>query len=142
MNEIALGHAWDWFALHSKHRFQLLNFWLLAEGILTNGLVLALTRSAWGVALVVALAGAGAAFGFHWLDRRTRQQIQAGEAALRLCQREMARETGIPELEILDAVHRPDRLGSFRVIIGTIHWTTAVLFLAVAVYAAARGVIT
>lgn len=134
----ALDHAWAWFTVQTAHRFHLIEYWFGGTAVLTTALVIAVTRPAWGVAALVGFAGAGAAAAFQLFDRRARELIGASEAALRPLQRGLAFDSGIPEMEILRAVHGPGRSCSYRVVIGWLHGATAGLFAFAALYSLYR----
>lgn len=134
----ALDHAWKWFTVQSSHRLQFVNYWVVFVGLLTSALVPALRAKAWGVSALVAVTGAMITVCFQLLDRRTRELIQASEAALRRFQADLAVRVGVPEMEILRKVHEDGRHVSYRVVIGVLHGSATVVFLVSAVYAMVR----
>jgi hypothetical protein len=137
---MALGHAWKWFVHHSTQRLLLVNFWIVSTAFLTTALVTALTRSAWGVGALVSGAGALVAVCFQLLDRRCRQLVKGGEAALLHFQRDLAVGSGVPELQILAGVHGDAQRGSYRVVIGVLHGSAAGLFVAAAGFSAVQWI--
>ena len=131
----AIDHAWNWFALHAGQRMQSFNFFLVATAFLVAayGTVLEKHR---GVAAGIGLLGAWVSFWFNRLERRTRQLVKAGEAALASSQDRLASISGIPSLSILKAVEKKaPGSSSYSVVINIIQWTTLIGFLLGAAYA-------
>jgi hypothetical protein len=130
-----LDHAWNWFNLHAAQRMQTFNFFLVATAFLIAAYASLLEKHHWA-ALLVGLVGAWLSFWFTRLDSRTRQLINAGEAALEILQERIAKAADIPALRILQKVETPlPGAFSYRIAIGMIEWTMVVLFLLAAAYA-------
>jgi hypothetical protein len=127
-------YAWNWFALHSGQRMQLVNFWLVAVAFLGAAFVQARTGNLPAIAVGVCFAGAVASIAFAMLDARTRRLVQVAEEALRGIEEARA-SAGEPTLRLVSASHqaRPSRLLSYRVIIQGMQVTIAGLFVVAAV---------
>lgn len=67
--------VWNWFALHSSQRMQLVSFWLAGAALLTSGLVAAAAAGSRGLAVGLSLFGSFASVVFARLDARTRSLI-------------------------------------------------------------------
>src|SRR5437773_1673680 len=78
----ALSHAWNWFSLHAAQRLQSFHFFLIATAFLVAAYATLLEKRP-GAAFAVGLLGAWVSFWFNRLERRTKQLVKAGEAALR-----------------------------------------------------------
>jgi len=130
----AQTYAWNWFALHSGQRMQLVNFWLVAVSFLGAAFVQARTGNLRAIAVGVCLAGAVASVAFAMMDARTRRLVQVAEAALRDIEDARAAANG-PTLRLVTASHqaRPSPMLSYRVIIQGMQGTIALLFLVAAV---------
>jgi Flp pilus assembly protein TadB len=74
--------AWQWFALHSGQRMQLVNFWLVSTAFLVAAFVQAKIGRLSALAIGVAALGVIASLAFQQLDERTRRLIRIAEAAL------------------------------------------------------------
>jgi hypothetical protein len=136
----ALDHAWAWFTVHASQRLQLVNFWIVSVAFLTTALVTTMTTKNWGIGCLVALAGALITLCFHGLERRTRQLVRAGEAALRKFQLDLAMQASVPEMEMLSAADKPGRLGSYGDVIRVMHWSVFTAFLTAAIFALIKWV--
>src|SRR5690242_12856445 len=79
--EAALGHAWDWFALHAKQRMQCVHFFLLAMAFLVAAFVTAV-KDHHVVAVGIALLGLAVTDWFRRLEIRTKELVKAGEDAM------------------------------------------------------------
>jgi hypothetical protein len=133
----AHGYAWNWFALHSAQRMQMVNFWLVGVAFLGTAFVQAMTSKLPVVATAVAVAGAVCSIAFLLLDLRTRDLVQVAERALRTMENEQAATLpAFPQLVRQADVDRPTRLSSYRVVIEGLQATVAVLFLAAGGYSA------
>jgi hypothetical protein len=130
----AQTYAWNWFALHSGQRMQLVNFWLVAVAFLGAAFVQARTGNLRAVAVGVCFAGALASVAFAMMDARTRSLVQVAENALRSIEDERAAAGGPPWLLVTVAHEaRSSRLMSYRVIIEGMQVTIAVLFVVAAI---------
>ena len=131
----ALEHAWNWFALHAGQRMQSFNFFLVATAFLFAAYGAVLEKHS-GVAGAIGLLGAWLAFWFNRLERRTKQLVKAGEAALEPSQDQLAQLSGLPALSILRAVKTKARgSSSYSVVIDVIQRTVLVAFLLGTAYA-------
>jgi hypothetical protein len=76
-------HAWDYFALHADQRLKAFNFYLILATVIVGGVlgVLKDLNSRYS-GCVLALSLPALSFLFWKLDRRTRELIRHGEAAL------------------------------------------------------------
>ncbi|MBI4635825.1 MAG: hypothetical protein HY727_05695 [Candidatus Rokubacteria bacterium] len=131
----ALGHAWDWFAMHAGQRMQSFNFFLVATAFLVAGYATVL-KDHRGVAAAIALLGAWLSVWFNRLEKRTKQLVKAGEAALEPSQQRLANLAGNPHLSILAVVNaKAPGSSSYAVVINVVQWTTFCGFSAGAAYA-------
>jgi hypothetical protein len=137
----AQTYVWNWFALHAGQRLQLVNFWLVAVAFFATAFVQAISSRMVPVAVGVSLTGAIASLAFMRLDRRTRQLVQAAEAALRHL--EVSRTaSGIDEVVELVRITQQAQhswLDSYRRIIQGMQLLVAALFLLATVYALIFG---
>ena len=130
------GYAWNWFALHSGQRLQLVNFWLVAVAFLAAAFVQARSSHQVAVAFGVSLTGAVASLAFTRLDVRTRQLVQVAEEALISFEKAQT-AAGVNEaFELVGAAQqaRTRRFDSYRIIIQGLQLTVAVIFLVAAIY--------
>ena len=134
--QAALDHAWAWFALHAGQRMQCVNFFFVAVAFLAAGYVTALTRGHPGVAVGIGGVGAWLALWFYGLDGRTRELVDAGEAAMAPLQQQLARETSNDALELVTRVKVAKGVSYGRVL-QVLHGTAVIAFLGGAVYAVA-----
>lgn len=113
------AYAWNWFALHSSQRMQLVNFWLVAIAFLGAAFVQARTSNLMPVAVGVCVAGATASIAFMLLDARTRSLVRVAEQAL--AHMENARTAaGAPDVtRLVQHAHtaRSSRVSSYRIVI-------------------------
>lgn len=134
--EQGLDHGWEWFSLHAGHRMQSVNFFLVAVAFISAAYSTAFRFSEPTVAFGVALAGVLLTVCFILFERRIRQLVHAGEAALTPIEKRLASETGITELNLLDAVAKPSLwIASYSRVINGLHFVTTIAFLAGAIYA-------
>lgn len=134
--EKALEHAWNWFSLHAAHRMQSVNFFLVAVAFLSAGYVTALQIPNVLLAAAVAALGVMMSIFFNHLELRIKELIHAGEDAMKPLQAELARITGVPEIEILDRVESPKRsFTKYSLVISRIHWASGIAFSLGLVYA-------
>jgi hypothetical protein len=113
------AYAWNWFALHSGQRLQLVNFWLVAVAFLATAYVQSEIDHARAIASGVALVGAIASVAFQRLDVRTRQLTQVAESALQELEQEWIAQ-GASEsvaLALRSQEARQSWFDSYRVII-------------------------
>src|SRR4051794_24904813 len=133
-------YAWNWFALHSGQRMQLVNFWLVSVAFLGAAFVQARTGNLAAVAVGVCVTGTISSIAFAMLDARTRRLVQVAEDALRALEDERA-ASGAVSFRLVSASHgaRSSPLMSYRLVIQGLQLTVAVLF-AVAAGLTASGV--
>ena len=138
LGDLELGartHAWDWFALHAGQRMQTFNYFLVATAFLAAAYASLLDKSP-GAAAGVAVIGAWVGYWFTRLDRRIRQLINAGEAALVVAQARLAESTGIQSIKMLEHVMLPEPgASSYRQVIAVLEWSIVATFSAATVYA-------
>jgi hypothetical protein len=134
--EQGMEHAWEWFSLHAGHRMQSVNFFLVAVAFISAGYVTAFRFSEPAVAFGVAVGGILLTVCFNLFERRIRQLVHAGEAALTPIEDRLAGKTDIAALRILKAVATPSlRIASYSRVINALHLVTIITFLGGAVYA-------
>jgi hypothetical protein len=136
----AQAYAWNWFALHSGQRMQLVNFWLVSVAFLGAAFVQARTGNLTVVAVGVCITGTISSIAFAMLDARTRRLVQLAEDALRTLEDDRA-ASGAMGFRLVSASHgaRSSSLLSYRLVIQGLQLTVAVLF-AVAAGLTAAGV--
>jgi hypothetical protein len=136
IDQAALAHAWDWFALHARQRMQCVNFFLVSVAFLAASYVTALTKEFYGVDVGISALGVLISFWFHRLDLRTKELVKAGEAAMKPLEKRLAEAAGVAALEIVMRVDTPGlRRTSYGHVLRMIHWTTLMAFLIGGVYA-------
>jgi hypothetical protein len=134
----ALDQAWSWFEVHAAQRMQSLNFFLIATAFLVAAYGTVLDRHS-GIAALVAAFGAWITFWFYRMERRTRQLVKAGEAALQPMQAQLAEIAANPSMSILTKVETSARGAStYGTVIPMIQLPTVLVFLALAIYASWR----
>jgi hypothetical protein len=133
------GYAWNWFALHSGQRLQLVNFWLVAVAFLAAAFVQARGSHQVAIAFGVSLTGAVASLAFMRLDVRTRQLVQVAEEALVSFEKAQTAAGVDKVIELVAASRqvRTRRFDSYRVIIQGLQLTVATIFLIAAIYSVA-----
>ncbi|WP_156891542.1 hypothetical protein [Agromyces subbeticus] len=105
--ELALSHAWAWFALHAGQRMQVINYYLITIALILAGYGVAFQSQNFLIAATVALAGLGVSVAFWMLDRRTKELVKAAEVPLRELQRRLAVRTSLPTLTLVALVEKP-----------------------------------
>ena len=125
-------YAWNWFALHSAQRMQLVNFWLVAVAFLGAAFVQARVSNLTTVAVGVCIAGVVSTVAFLLLDMRTRALVQVAENALKVMEDEMSPAGSYDEFRLVRHadMRRPNRLSSYYVVIRGLQISLAVLFFA------------
>jgi hypothetical protein len=117
---------------------QSFNFFLIATAFLFAAYG-SLLRDHPVVAMLIGVIGAWISIWFNRLERRTKQLVKAGEAALRPLQTRLVEETGIATLAILDRVEmKAPGSSSYSRVINLIQWTIVFGFAAGALYAATQ----
>ena len=132
-------YAWNWFALHSAQRLQLVNFWLVAVAFLAAAYVQARSAHLLAISLGVSVAGIVASLAFAKLDARTRQLVQVAESSLRVLEMTDASESTGEAAQLIKASEATRRspLNSYRVIIEGLQLSVAFLFFLAAIYSMA-----
>jgi len=92
----ALEHARAWFITHSVQRMQTFNFFLVATAFLVAGYATILEKRP-AVAVAIGAAGVWITYWFLRLDRRNRQLVDAGEAAIMPLERRLSAMAGVPD---------------------------------------------
>ncbi|MBF6150338.1 hypothetical protein [Nocardia nova] len=131
----AHAYAWNWFALHSSQRMQLVNFWLVAVAFLGAAFVQARTGHLRTIAVGLCIAGVIASVGFALLDARTRRLVHVAESALQQLETRRTQAGQDADLHLVAAAHqaRTTRLSSYRYVIEGMQLTMATLFTIAAV---------
>jgi hypothetical protein len=119
---------------HAAQRMQSLNFFLVATAFLLAAYAQVIERRP-PAAAVIALLGAWTTSWFMCLERRTRQLVDAGRAAMRPLEQRLARGVGVPQLEIVASVERVRAGFRYRTVISAIHWGVLAVFVAGLLYA-------
>lgn len=142
---LKLDYAWRWFALHTKQRVAMFNYFLVASGILANAYGLLLREELWAAAIVAASIGCTASIVSWGLDARNRQLVKLGEYVLTDIEEEYLfpvdsrsdpADSPAPGILGLEAKGRePILLFKHRFLIGSLEVVVAGGFLAAAVYA-------
>jgi hypothetical protein len=129
------AYAWNWFALHSAQRMQLVNFWLVSAAFLGATFVQARVSNLTLVAVGVCVAGAVSSIAFLLLDVRTRALVQVGERALAALENEMQPADTNDEFHLVRNADtsRPAPVVSYYIIIRGLQTALAALFMAAAV---------
>ena len=130
------AYAWDWFALHSGQRLQLVNFWLVAVAFLASAYVQSEIDHAHAIAAGVAVIGAIASVAFQRLDVRTRQLTQAAEAVLKELEQEWIAQGASESVALVlrSQEARQSWFDSYKVIIQGLQFSVALVFTAALVY--------
>ena len=142
---LKLDYAWRWFALHTKQRVTMFNYFLVASGILANAYGLLLREELWGAAIVAASIGCTVGLVSWGLDVRNRQLVKLGEEVLTDIETKclfpvesLSGPADSPSSGILarEAKGRePSLLFKHRFLIGSLEVVVAGGFLAAALYA-------
>lgn len=139
-HEAAIDHAWEWFSLHAEQRMQAVNFYLIAAAFISNAFVNALKDTNFVVAAGVGIMGAFIAFIFLMLEQRVRSLVKAGEGALISGEKQLAKDSQIPEIEILTRVEIPAKwTWSYSKVIRYLYGLTGLGFFAGFIYALVRS---
>jgi hypothetical protein len=130
-NDAELTLAWNWFALHSGQRLQLVNFWLVAVAFLVAGFVQAIVSHLPWLAFGIALLGFVASISFWQLDERTRHLIGVAEQALSTIEERKRNSDGYAlDLVTQANLARGSRFQSYRIVIQVLQLSGAGLFAA------------
>jgi len=140
---MAVDYTWNWFALHSGQRMQLVNFLIVSLTVTTAAYATAVNQRKFGVACGIALAGAILAMLFQRLDVRTRELVKVCEPALKQIEQRLRDTTGLP-IDFAAAVETPARrFTSYRVSLRILTTAAFLFFMVGAVYAFLKtGVVT
>jgi len=134
-------YAWNWFALHSSQRMQLVNFWLVAIAFLATAFVQAHIGNLRPVAVGVCAAGMVASIAFAMLDARTRRLVHVAEAALQKLEDERFGTGSNSSARLVSESHlaRWSQISSYRLVIEGLQLIVAVLFAAAGIYTILGG---
>jgi hypothetical protein len=135
----AQTYAWNWFALHSGQRLQLVNFWLIAIAFLASAFVQAEVSHLRAISFGVSVTGVVASLAFLRLDARTRQLIRVAEDALEHLERTVGGRDEAVKLVMAAASMPRSRFDSYRIIIQSLQLSVAVIFTIAAVYSLFSG---
>jgi hypothetical protein len=72
-------YGWGWFDFHAKQRTTIFNYFLVALALVMNAFATLMRSGPYYIAVMVAVAGALAAFAFLCLEVRNRQLVRWGE---------------------------------------------------------------
>lgn len=136
--EIALKHSWDWFALHANQRMTTWNFYLISTAFLVAAYGALIDKNAIAAG-VIGLVGAFLALCFYWLDTRTKELIEAGEAALEACENQLEKSTRIAQVLIIGAIRIPKSKHRYSSVFHIIELCFGVTFLGGSIYALQKG---
>lgn len=135
-----LEHAWNWFALHSGQRMQLLSFFFVALGLVVAGYGAALQADLPVVAGGLSVAGMVVAAAFFLADLRTRELVKASEVPIAAIQQRLADVSGISTIKLVHGVEKPKMPhSSYGAIIAKLMIATAVLMVAGLAFAIYQG---
>ena len=132
MNFDPQQYAWNWFALHSNQRMQLVNFWLISVVFLGAAFVAARVGSLRPVAVGLSAIGVVSSTAFAMLDARAHHLVQVGEIALQELENERS-AAGSDSIVRLVSVSHKARLfwiSSYRFVIEGLQLLIALLFAA------------
>lgn len=123
-------YAWNWFALHSNQRMQLVNFWLVAVAFLCAAFVQARAGNLRTIAIGICIAGVVASIAFAMLDARTRRLVQVAEEALRKLEDRRVAEGFDACTRLVYSAHaaRRSKVSSYRLVIQGLQVIVAALF--------------
>ena len=123
-------YAWNWFALHSNQRMQLVNFWLIAVVFLGAAFVAARVGNVRQVAVGVSAIGVGVSIAFTMLDARAHHLVQVGEIALQKLEDERSAAGSDSIARLVSASHeaRLFWISSYRFVIRGLQLGIALLF--------------
>lgn len=134
--KIALGHAWDWFSLHSAQRMQLVNYFIAASAFITAAYASSISAKQYPVAVGAAAGGILLSVVAERLDARTRELIKLVEVPLRALQEGLATRTGVAALSLVELAEKPARRhGSYRSSLRILTRTLGASFAAALAYA-------
>jgi hypothetical protein len=129
-------YAWNWFALHSAQRMQLVNFRLVAVAFLGSAFVQASVSDLMVIATGVCTAGTVSSVAFLLLDVRTRALVQIAERALATMESEMSPAGVHQEFRLVRNAdtQRSVPFNSYYVVIRGLQTVIAGLFCVAAIY--------
>ena len=129
--ELALDHAWNWFALHADQRMKSVHFFILTLAFLTAAYVTALRFAQPLSGAAICLAGIILTICFSRFDIRIRELLTASEEVLEPIQDSLALQTGIASLRMTKTVKVGKRpFTRYSKVIRALHFTAIILFLA------------
>jgi hypothetical protein len=80
--KLQMDYAWKWFSFHALQRTTMLNFFLIATGVVANAYVTALGAGMYLVAVGICVVGFVISFSFWRLDLRNKQLVGYGKTTL------------------------------------------------------------
>jgi hypothetical protein len=133
--EVAMNHAWSWFALHSAQRMQMINFYILAMAFLTAGYATVAAAGKYSVAVFIAMGGIAVSGLFNAFDARTRELVRGAEPALIRLEQEFG-DAGFVQMDCASRTHVGGRRApSYRVCVNLLTAAGAIAFAAGFVHA-------
>jgi hypothetical protein len=75
-------YAWKWFEFHARQRTTMFNFFLIATGVVANGIFTLIAKDHAALAASVSFIGAFLSIGFIFLDHRNQTLLQYGRDVL------------------------------------------------------------
>ncbi len=127
-DQIALGHAWDWFSLHANQRLLMLRFYLSLNSAILAGVGAAYANNFYLGAWVASFLSFVITLIFFGIDVRTKNLIVVSEAALLKLQEALSKKSGVNELELQrisdQKKHKP--YGSYKLLFRFMFATFAV----------------
>jgi hypothetical protein len=135
--QIALDHAWAWYAMRFNQYLHLLNAALLATAVFSAAYVAALSSHLDGVATGVALAGSAGSLAAAYTSKLIQRRADLAEHALGEIQDRLASRTGIDSMRMFATTAGSAQRRRPRHVADVATVGVAVAWLAAAVYAVA-----
>lgn len=132
--QIALEHAWAWYAMRFNQYLHLLNAALLATAVFSAAYVAALSSNLDGVAAGVALAGSAGSLAAAYASKLIQQRADLAEHALGEIQDLLAARTGIDSMRMFAATagpagrRRPRQVADFATVGVAVAWLAAAVY--------------
>jgi hypothetical protein len=133
--ESTYQHVWDWFALHSGQRMQMINYLMVALSLTTTAYAISTSQKKYGIACGIAIGGIVLSWLFQRLDARTRELIKTSEKALTHLESALFAATKAP-VNFVTAIEEPAaRYTTYRVTLRILTACTCISFGVAAIYA-------